>query len=232
MLPLRDINPTRTFPLVTVSLIVVNTLVFLYMLAVAGQSGAAGLETLVYRAAVIPYEYTHHVDIGVHSLQPLWFTLFTSMFMHYGGVHLFGNMLYLWIFGNNVEDIMGHFRFLLFYLLCGLIAAGTYILVNPDSRIPVLGASGAIAGVLGAYLVRFPYAKVDSCLFIFIVRVPAVVLLAFWFILQLANGSASLLSPEQTGGTAWWAHIGGFLAGMVLVLIFGRHGRDYDYYPR
>jgi len=233
MLPFRDINPTRNFPLMTVGLIILNALVFVYMLSLASEGALAAF---INRMAVIPYEYTHQADIGEPSLQPFWLTLFSAMFMHGGPVHLLGNMLYLWIFGNNIEDIMGPWRYLLFYLLCGVIASITHIMIEPASKIPMLGASGAIAGVLGAYLVRFPSAKIDSCVwvlfFIWVVRLPAMLVLAFWFVLQLASGTSSLLTPTEGGGVAWWAHIGGFLAGMVLVFFFARRNRGSEYYSR
>jgi membrane associated rhomboid family serine protease len=237
MLPFRDINPTRNFPLVTVSLIVLNTLVFLYMLAVQAESGPQALDKLVNHAALIPARFLEHRSLDAILASGSWITLFTSLFLHGGPVHLFGNMLYLWIFGNNIEDIMGPVRFLIFYLLCGIIASVAYIALNADSTVPVLGASGAIAGVLGAYLVRFPYARVDSCLFLLffvtVVRLPAIVVLAFWFLLQLFNGTASLVShTNDGGGVAWWAHIGGFLAGMLLVLVFAKRHQRWMYPAR
>jgi membrane associated rhomboid family serine protease len=156
------------------------------------------------------------------------------MFMHAGVVHLGSNMLYLWIFGNNIEDIMGHGKFLLFYLLCGIVATLAHILSGPNSTIPSLGASGAIAGVLGAYLVRFPHAQIDTCVFfivITVIRLPALLVLAFWFILQLFSGTVSLMEGSTRGGTAWWAHIGGFLAGMILVNLFARRRpQRHDHY--
>ena len=230
MLPFRDINPSRNFPLATTAIIVVNTLVFLYMVSVLMTGGEHALLSLVNRASVTPIEFTRHIDVPPATIHPIWVTIFTSMFMHGGPVHLLGNMLYLWIFGNNVEDIMGPFRYLVFYLLCGVVAALSQIYISPDSRIPMLGASGAIAGVLGAYLVRFPTAKVDTCLllpfFFYIIRLPAIVVLAFWFLLQLVSGATGLLASQHGGGTAWWAHIGGFLAGMLLVLVLTRRGQQ------
>ncbi len=233
LVPFRDYNPSRTFPLVTVSLVVLNTLVFLYMASLAAESESA-LNAFVMHAAVIPAELVGRDLPGVTPLQPVWLTLFTAMFMHAGPLHLVGNMLFLWIFGNNIEDAMGSFRFLMFYLLCGVLATLAYIFMltnslpadSPVLAVPMLGASGAIAGVLGAYLVRYPFAQVDSCLFLFIfvtvVRLPALIVLAFWFILQLFNGTASLTQTTATGGVAYWAHVGGFVAGMILVNLFAR----------
>jgi len=156
------------------------------------------------------------------------------MFMHVGWLHLFGNMLYLWIFGDNVEDKLGHFRFVLFYLLCGLGAALCQVALSPDSTIPTVGASGAIAGVLGAYLVSFPRSKVVTFIPIFIfpwiVQIPAVLYLLFWFAMQLLSGVSSLNMPEGTGGVAWWAHVGGFLLGMLITVI-ARSGRSARWQP-
>ncbi|MBS1252785.1 MAG: Rhomboid protease GluP [Anaerolineales bacterium] len=214
MMPIRDINPTYRSPFVTVALIGLNTAVYLVQLLfqTTGQ-----LDQFLYRFAVIPYELTHGVDLAA------FLSVFTAMFMHGGLFHLFGNMLYLWIFGNNIEDAMGHIRFLVFYLLCGIAATGAQVAVNPTSRIPNVGASGAIAGVLGAYLLMHPRAKVETLLwlgyFIRIVRLPAVVVLSFWIVIQFFQGVVSLGMP-QMGGVAWFAHIGGFVAGLVLVNIF------------
>lgn len=231
MLPFRDYNPSRTFPLVTISIIVLNILVFLYSLYILADGGQTAYEHFIDQEAVIPKLFTHPVNGEIP-----WWTIFTAMFMHAGLLHIGGNMLYLWIFGNNVEDIMGPVRYLIFYLICGVVATLTHIFINPDSAIPTLGASGAIAGVLGAYLVRFPRAQVDSCLFLFVfvtvVRLPAIVVLLFWFVLQLFNGVASLTSHTQQAstGVAFWAHIGGFLSGMILVNLFAKRSRsDYNY---
>ncbi len=225
MLPFRDYNPSRNFPFMTLTLVVLNILAFLYMLNLQVQ-GEDTLARFVLHAAVIPHEYTHGGSVqGVLPLQPLYLTMFTAMFMHAGWLHIGGNMLYLWIFGNNIEDIMGPWRFLLFYLLCGIIATVAYIFSAQESMVPSLGASGAIAGVLGAYLVRFPRAQVDTCVFIVIiytvVRLPAFIVLAGWFILQLFQGVAGLgTGAGSSGGVATWAHIGGFVAGMILVYFF------------
>jgi len=230
MLPFRDYNPSRTFPIITLLIIAANVLVFIYMLSLQAE-GADVLEAFVQSNAIIPAKITHQLhDLTLSPLTIM--TLFSAMFLHAGPVHLLGNMLYLWIFGNNVEDIMGHGRFLIFYLLCGLIATTIFIVVFPESTVPMLGASGAIAGVLGAYAVRFPFAQVDSCLFVLIfvtvVRLPAIVVLAAWFFLQLLDGVGSLSSNSSAqGGVAYWAHIGGFVAGMVLVTFFAQPRRRY-----
>jgi membrane associated rhomboid family serine protease len=220
MLPLRDVNPTRTFPLVTIALIAVNVLVFIYELILGPQ-----LEGFVQSWAIIPYEITHGVDLPPASIQPIYLTLITAMFLHGGIVHIAGNMLFLWIFGNNIEDAMGSLRFIVFYLLCGLVAAFAQIAVGPNSDIPNIGASGAIAGVLGAYLLLFPRAEVQTLVFlgffVRLVRLPALLFLGLWFVLQLFSGVAGL-GMEATGGVAWFAHIGGFIAGIVLINIFRR----------
>lgn len=233
MLPFRDVNPTRNFPLVTVSLIVINTLVFLYMITLQFEGGTQAITQFVNHAAIVPGRFDNR-SLDAILASGSWITIFTSMFLHGSPVHLLGNMLFLWIFGNNVEDIMGSFRYIVFYLLCGLIAALAQLLLwKGDPSTPMLGASGAIAGVLGAYLVRFPYAKVDTCLFLFIyvtvVRLPAIIVLAFWFVLQLFSGTISLVGQDGGGGTAWWAHIGGFLSGMLLVMIFAKQDRNPVY---
>lgn len=220
MLPLRDVNPTRTFPLVTIALIAVNVLVFIYELILGPQ-----VEGFVQSWAIIPYEITHGVDLPPASIQPIYLTLITAMFLHGGIVHIAGNMLFLWIFGNNIEDAMGSLRFIVFYLLCGLVAAFAQIAVGPNSDIPNIGASGAIAGVLGAYLLLFPRAEVQTLVFlgffVRLVRLPALLFLGLWFVLQLFSGVAGL-GMEAMGGVAWFAHIGGFIAGIVLINIFRR----------
>jgi membrane associated rhomboid family serine protease len=220
MIPLRDINPTRRFPLVTISLIVINALVFLYELSL----GDRGLYDLIMTAGVIPYQVTNQMGPGVAR------DLITSMFLHGGWMHLLSNMLYLWIFGNNIEDVLGPIRFTVFYLLCGILASLAQVYTGPNVQTPTIGASGAIAGVLGAYVVMFPNARVQSIVFLFyfirFVEIPAVIVLGFWFVLQFFNGLASLSVP-QTGGIAYFAHIGGFVAGLALILVFRinrRHG--------
>jgi membrane associated rhomboid family serine protease len=213
MLPIKDDNPTRSKPIITYLLIFLNVVIFAYELLL---SAAGELEAFLYTYALIPRDIVN--GTGVH-------TLFTSMFLHGGFMHIFGNMLYLHIFGNNVEDIMGRKRFIIFYLISGIAASALQILVNPSSEVPNLGASGAIAGVLGAYLVAFPRARVHCIVvFGFFVRwiaLPAVVVLFLWFVLQLLSGLGSLsyASPDS-GGVAYFAHIGGFLAGLLLVNVF------------
>lgn len=224
MIPLYDNVPTRRFPVVTVGLIVVNVLVFVYELTLSSGS----LNTFFFRAGAIPYELTNRVDIMPADLVPWFLTPITAMFVHGGWLHIIFNMLFLWIFGNNVEDTMGRFRFIIFYLVCGLIATATQVAIDVSSTVPTIGASGAIAGVLGAYIVLFPRARVLSAIPIFIfiqlIYVPAWVLLGVWFALQAVQG---LLSMGGQSEVAFFAHIGGFVAGLVLVWVFaGRRARD------
>ncbi len=214
MIPLRDENPSRRTPFVNYLLIAVNIFVF-YLEWTAG----AGSEAFIQRFALIPADFLD--GIQVPDVQDV----FTSMFMHAGLAHIGGNMLYLWIFGDNIEDAMGHGRYLVFYLLGGVLASAAHVISNPASQLPTVGASGAIGAVLGAYLVLYPRRRVLTLIFlgffINLVMIPAVLLLGFWFILQLFSGVMSLGGPEM-GGVAFWAHIGGFVAGMLLVRLFAR----------
>lgn len=228
MIPLRDYRPSGSFPIVTVSLIAINVIVFVYQLLLESKpapfSNISYGDLFIYRWGAVPREIMHGVD---------WLTLLTSMFLHGGFLHIAGNMLYLWIFGDNVEDAMGHLRFLLFYLLSGLAAALAQVMTNPDSAIPMVGASGAIAGVLGAYLLLYPYGRVLTLMILFyfirIVEVPAIVLLGLWFLLQLANASLGQLAG---GGVAWFAHIGGFLAGALLLFLFKKRHVPIGFFKR
>ena len=216
MIPLRDTIPSRTAPLVTVALIAVNVLVFFHETALGPY-----LPQFIEHYGLVPYVFVHWGEQFGGPLDPARFLpLFTSMFWHGGWGHLLGNMLYLWIFGDNVEDRLGHGRFLLFYVGCGLVAALTQVALSPDSTIPTVGASGAIAGVLGAYLISFPRSRVLTLVVVWLVEIPAIAYLAFWFLLQVFSGVASLGRAEMAGGVAWWAHIGGFLAGIVGVALF------------
>ncbi|HHM24125.1 MAG TPA: rhomboid family intramembrane serine protease [Bacteroidetes bacterium] len=220
MIPIRDDNPIRQTPYVTISIIVLNVLVFFYQIAL----GPRGSEAFIFRYGVIPYEITHFKEITANPAFvtpfPNILTLFTAMFLHGGFFHLFGNMLYLWIFGDNVEYVLGRGRFVIFYLLTGLCASFLHILMNPSSTVPMIGASGAISGVLGAYFLKFPRARVLVVIFFFFfiqtVYIPAVFVLGFWFLMQIMSGLSSL-GVREAGGVAWFAHIGGFLAGMYLV---------------
>lgn len=217
MLPLKDDVPTTRTPVVTIALIALNVLVFLYQLSLGPQQ-----RVFIYALGVVPFEITNKVDLVPHINLPLRATLFTSMFIHGGVFHIFSNMLYLWIFGNNVEDTMGRPRFILFYLLCGVVAAYSQVFMNPQSRVPMVGASGAVSGILAAYLLLYPHARILTVIFlgffIQVVHVPAIIVLSFWIIVQLINGTAALSIGE--GGVAWFAHIGGFVAGLALLKVF------------
>lgn len=223
MIPLRDRNPSGRFPLVTILLIIANAAVFIYQLSLGAK-----LPPFFYRYALIPAHIfslgeAPGITPGVH-----FFPFLTSMFLHGGWLHVIGNMWYLWIFGDNVEDRLGHGRFLLFYVVCGIGAAAAHVMLNPHSTVPCVGASGAIAGVLGAYFISFPFARVVTLVPIFffftVIEIPAVIILLFWFVLQFFSGTLSIMTAAQTGsgGVAWWAHVGGFVFGMILITVFPR----------
>ena len=213
MIPLRDVIPSRTKPGVTITLIVVNIAIFLFQSSLSER----GQETFVYALGLVPAYFSFG-------------TVFTSMFVHGGVAHLVGNLLFLWIFGDNVEDRLGHLRFLTFYLLCGFLAALSQLFLDPDSTVPMVGASGAIAGVMGAYLVLYPHSRV-LMLFpfpVFLFELPAIVFLGGWFFLQFLNGIGQLPVFQQdqiSGGVAFWAHVMGFVTGLVLVVFMKRPER-------
>jgi rhomboid family protein len=220
MIPLRDDIPSRATPVVNISLIVGCTLVFLWQLSLSQQ----GFQAAVYGLGVVPATLLGDVRLprDLYVIPPAA-TVLTSMFLHGGLLHLLGNMLYLWIFGDNVEDAMGRARYLAFYLCCGVVAALAQSLPDPDSTVPMIGASGAISGVLGAYLLLYPHARVlvliPLGLFSQVVHLPAVLVLGLWFVMQLLS---SLLAAPGAGGVAFGAHVGGFVAGMLLVSVFKR----------
>ena len=209
MIPLGDDIPTRNFPLITLLAIGVNVWVYF----ITFFSATVPPDMVFNQYGLVPYNL-------INSPVTEYPAIYSSMFLHAGFWHLAGNMLYLWIFGNNIEDVLGKFRFILFYLVCGTIAALGHIATEPSSVIPMVGASGAVSGVLGAYLVLFPFARVKTLIFIVIfitvIRIPAVVLLGLWIAIQVLNGMAA----PGGAGVAWFAHIGGFLAGMILILPF------------
>ena len=215
MIPLRDVIPSRTTPYVTFLLIAINALVFLFQLTLGTR-----VEEFILYFGLVPAAFS-------------WVAVVTSMFLHGGLLHFGGNMLYLWIFGDNVEDRMGHGRFVVFYLLCGTAAALGQTIAAPDSVVPMVGASGAIAGVMGAYFVLYPRSRIVTLLPIFIffhiVEVPAIFFLGFWFLLQLLSGVGSIATAtggEPAGGIAFWAHAAGFIAGLSGVLVFRRPERQ------
>jgi membrane associated rhomboid family serine protease len=231
LIPLRDINPTQRFAVITFTLIILNCAVFLYELTL----GATGGEVFLESFAFIPKRLFYPGAV-VGGTIPVAATLVTSMFLHGGWLHIAGNMLYLWIFGNNVEDATGRVRFIIFYVLCGLFAAYIHAYMNQSSQTPMIGASGAISGVLGAYLLLYPRARVVTLVmlgfYIRTVEVPAMIVLGLWFVLQFLN---VLITGGSGGGVAWHAHVGGFVAGILLIGLFKRRdvpfggGRGVDY---
>jgi len=216
MIPFRDSNPSGTLPVVTVGIIVVNTAVFLYELSLGTQ-----LEGFILKHGLIPALVTGEGLVRRTGMADSAQRLVSTMFLHSGWVHLIGNMWYLWIFGDNIEDRLGHVGYLLFYLGCGFAGSFFHIMMNPDSLTPTIGASGAIAGVLGAYLICFPRARVATLVPVFflplIFEFPAMVVLGLWFVVQLFSGTAAISAAADAGGVAWWAHIGGFVVGMVSI---------------
>ncbi|MGB9772642.1 MAG: rhomboid family intramembrane serine protease [Bacteroidota bacterium] len=220
MIPLHDSIPSRTVPVVNYLLIIANVVIFLFELSLGHH-----LQRFIAATAFVPAAFTMSVyqnNITLSTFTPV----LVSMFLHGGWFHLGGNMLFLWIFGDNVEDSMGHFRYLIFYLLSGVGAAAIYYIVNPISQEPIIGASGAIAGVLGAYFLLYPWSRVLTWfpMFIFfVVEIPAVVFLGIWFILQMYSGLLSL-ETGTAGGIAWWAHVGGFIVGGTLIGFFKKRG--------
>ena len=244
MFPLKDNIPTRRFPVVTVVLIAMNVLAYVFLQQKSGidLSGNSLDPEALTQYAAIPYELTHPgaecaatgASIRCEAVAragdqlPTWATAFTAMFTHAGLLHLGGNMLFLWIFGNNVEDAMGRVKFLAFYLLAGLAALGLQVAVEPNALVPTLGASGAVAGVLGGYLVLYPRARVITGIFIIfivtLVEIPAFLVLGFWFLQQLAFGAFDLTTPAGGGGgVAYFAHIGGFVLGLLLIKLFATY---------
>ncbi|MGQ9916158.1 MAG: rhomboid family intramembrane serine protease [Bryobacteraceae bacterium] len=212
MIPIHDSQRSYSQPLVTVALIVANSLVFLFQVSLDFYTR----NDFLFAFGLVPEHFS-------------WVNVLTSMFLHGGWLHLLGNMLFLWVFGDNVEDILGHGRFLLFYLLCGVAAALGQYAVNPDSRVPMVGASGAIAGVMGAYLVKFPHSRIVMLgwfLFVFTFELPAYVVLLYWFVVQLFSGIGSIAdAAPHRGGVAFVAHAVGFLAGVALIHVFRTRDR-------
>lgn len=208
MIPLRDTQPSYSTPFVTLSIIALNAMVFFHQVSL----GRYELNHFIAQYAIVPDRF-QFVD------------LLTSMFMHGGWMHLIGNMWFLWIYGDNVEDVLGHGKYALFYVLCGIAAGLVHVMLAPYSRVPTLGASGAIAGVMGAYLVKFPHSRIITLVPIFIffttMEIPALLILLYWFVLQIFSGVGSIgySNVSDGGGVAWFAHVGGFVAGMILILV-------------
>ncbi|MDR4507298.1 MAG: rhomboid family intramembrane serine protease [Candidatus Brocadiaceae bacterium] len=218
MIPIRDRNPSGIFPYITVGIILVNVLVFLFELSLGGQ-----LSSFLFQFGVVPARVSSYQEISDATFTNTYFPFFSYMFLHGGFIHLIGNMWYLWIFGDNIEDMLGRVRYILFYLMCGIGSAVVHVYINSESSFPCIGASGAVAGVLGAYMISYPKARVLVVLPLFIVwqliELPALVVLGFWFLLQFFSGAASISSAAQGSGVAWWAHIGGFILGITLIKI-------------
>ena len=229
MIPLKDNIPSSRAPVITVALIVINILVYLNQLTLSPRAAVR----FVYLYGLIPIEISGGELLVRHPV-PLYGTILTSMFVHGGLFHLAGNMLYLWIFGDNVEDSLGRVRFLLFYLLSGVAAAAAQVLSAPQSQIPMVGASGAISGVLGAYLLLYPHARVVTLVafgwFIRLVEIKAIIVLGFWIVVQLVSGLVTW--GAQVGGVAWFAHIGVFVAGLVMVIPLWRRAKGPDWAGR
>ena len=233
MFPLKDTVPRREAPFVMWALIGVNALAFFFEHSLGGPAFARFIELF----ALIPARYTSTewslaVGLDPHSYWPF----LTYMFLHGGWLHIIGNMWFLWIFGDNVEDRMGHRRFLLFYLSCGVASVLFYMVIYPESTTPLIGASGAISGVMGAYILMFPTARVLTLIPIFIfpyiVELPSLIFIGFWFLFQLISGAFGMADPNAGQGIAWWAHIGGFIAGMILLPLFKRRAKAYrPYFP-
>jgi len=228
MLPIRDDQPRYSTPWVTRFLIALNVLIFFFEATLDQRS----LNILIYQFGVVPSHLAALLaGSATYPAAAVVIPFFTSLFLHGSWMHVIGNMWFLYIFGDNVEDYLGHFQYLVFYLLVGPIAMATQIAVDPYSRVPTLGASGAIAGVLGAYFVLYPRARVLTWFFVFIIHIPAWVVLGYWFVLQFLSGTATALAYEgrNDSGIAFWAHVGGFVAGVVLIKLFPERQRRYPY---
>ena len=216
VIPLKDVIPSRTVPIATIAFIVLNSVAFLFEVSLPDEA----LDAFIQVNGVVPANFA-------------WMAVLTSMFLHGGWFHFLGNMLYLWIFGDNVEDQLGHGRFVLFYLLCGTVAALAHVFMNPDSFVPTIGASGAIAGVMGAYFVLYPHSRILALLPLFVfwevIEVPAIFFLGIWFVMQFFSGVGSIAMGARAasgGGVAFWAHVAGFLAGMATVFVLRKPSRN------
>jgi len=227
VIPIKDINPSKSTPIVTIGIIIFCTFVFLYELFLGPYS-----QVFVKMFGVIPYEVFHGVDVPPPDPLTPYGNLVSYQYLHGGFMHIIGNMLFLWVFGDNVEDVMGKLKYFIFYTICGIVAALIQVLVYPDSNIPLIGASGAISGVLGAYMVFFPRAQIVTLIFIFffidIIVLPAALWITVWFLIQFTS---ALLSVQHLsmGGVAWFAHLGGFLAGVVIAKLL-KKDKEISYY--
>jgi membrane associated rhomboid family serine protease len=235
MIPLRDDQPRFSTPYMNYFLVALNTIVFLFELSVGAQSHRA-LDGLIYEFGIVPAHFTSGLGGSQHfQLAGAILSILTSLFLHGSWLHIMGNMWVLWIFGDNIEDYLGHFTYLIFYLVCGLTAAITHIAMNPGSDVPTVGASGAIAGVMGAYFLLYPKARVLTLvpLIVFFTFwwLPAWIVLGYWFLLQFLSGTATSIaySSSSSGGVAFWAHVGGFVAGLVLIKVMPRRAQSGRY---
>ena len=234
MIPIRDDQPRFSTPYVTYFIVGLNVLIFLFELSIRAE-GSRALAGFMYEFGVVPREITGIVRGAPHvSLAGAFVPILTSMFLHASFLHILGNMWVLWIFGDNIEDYLGHFSYLVFYLLCGIAASVTHILLNANSGVPSVGASGAIAGVMGAYFLLYPRARVLTVVpvfFLFFWWLPAWIVLGYWFLIQFFSGAATAVaySSQTSGGIAFWAHVGGFVAGIALIKIFPERQRRYRY---
>jgi membrane associated rhomboid family serine protease len=225
MMPISDTPQRRSSPVITVLIIIINAIVYFYSFG----KPAGFYDIFIMKYGVIPFEITKGIDIPPLINYPVYITLITSLFIHGGFTHIFGNMLFLWIFGDNVEDILGKFKYILIYFIGGIAASLSQVLMSPSSKVPLVGASGAISAVMGAYIVLLPLSSINLIVpfffFPLIVQVPALVFIFFWFLTQLFNAAVG------TPGIGWWAHIGGFLTGIILALWFRsrkKKPRDYE----
>ncbi|MDO8447040.1 MAG: rhomboid family intramembrane serine protease [Deltaproteobacteria bacterium] len=225
MFPIRDTIPSRTYPVMTLTIILANAAVFLFELGLSEDQ----LKNMFFLFGFIPARYSQSTWAAVTEFPTGYWPFFTSMFLHGGWLHIIFNMWSLWIFGDNVEDRMGHIRFLVFYVLCGIAAGIMHLFTSLGSTLPTVGASGAIAGVMGAYFLLYPYARIITMIPVFFypvfIEVPAVIFIGLWLYSQLFSGVASLSATTQVGGIAWWAHVGGFMAGAVLTHFFVKRHR-------
>lgn len=222
MLPIRDNIPSRGFPIINLLIIVANIVAFAHELTLGSQ-----LQGWLFEMGLVPQRFLEEMSGAMPLSLTTLFSPFTYMFLHGGWLHIIGNLWILWIFGDNIEDRLGHFRYLIFYLLAGLVSGGLHLITNPTSAVPTVGASGAIAGIMGGYFLLFPGARILTLVPIFVflqfIELPAFIFLGFWFLMQFLMGAGSLMSGGmQGGGIAWWAHIGGFIFGLLTVKLFSR----------
>ncbi|MBI5248268.1 MAG: rhomboid family intramembrane serine protease [Desulfomonile tiedjei] len=238
MIPLRDSVPSEKYPVMTLAIIVVNSLVWFYEVSLGARA-----DRFIFEYGLIPLRFVAFNRFEGGFLDNALIPVFSSIFMHGGWLHVIGNMWFLWIFGDNVEDRLGHFKYLIFYILCGIGASLLHIIAEPASKVPMVGASGAISGILGAYLVSYPHARVHTLLILFVfiqfVEIPAFLFLILWFVFQFMSGATQAAVQHDAGGVAYWAHVGGFVVGIVLFMIFPKKparqsflGADYPSYRR